>query len=359
MTKKNLNTEVLMVSTNKEGKGGIASVVTTYIDGGLQNNYCIRFLATHAGDNKFQKLLCFVWSLLMLPKYLLSRRCKIFHIHTASRSSFIRKSIITWAGLLFRKKVILHLHGGEFMQFYTEECGSLSKWYIKQTFNFVSKVVVLSSQWEKNIHQISNIASIVVLFNPVIVNAVERNEIDAKTNILLFLGRIGEGKGFWDILNALSIVNKTHSDFIFKYGGDGEIEKAEKMINELGLDHNTEYLGWVTGEQKQKILNESLIYLLPSYNEGLPIGILEAMASKVSIIASPVGGIPDAISDKINGLLIQPGDVGALSEAIKSLLDSDILCQALSDKAYEDVRNKFSVDVVVPQIESLYQELDS
>jgi len=355
MIKKYINTDVLMVSTNKDGKGGIASVVTTYIEGGLQNNYNIRFLATHAGNNKVEKLLSFLFALLTLPKYLLYRKCKIFHIHTASRSSFIRKSIIAWAGLLFRKKIILHLHGAEFMQFYTDECGPLFKWYIRKTFDFVDKVVVLSSQWATSIREISGNTNIEVVFNPISIVETERSDPDR--HVLLFLGRIGERKGFWDILNALSEVVKTHKDLILKYGGDGELEKAEGLISKLGLGDYTKYLGWVSGADKQAILNESLIYLLPSYNEGLPIGILEAMSSQVAVISSPVGGIPDAILDGVNGLLVEAGDVKALTQAIIKLLDSPVLRDKLVENAFNDARSKFSVNVIIPQIEALYQNV--
>jgi len=355
MDVENKKPEVLMVSTDMNGKGGVASVVSTYVNGGLLKNYNIKFLVTHIEGSNINKIFNFICSLFTLSKFLISRKCRIFHLHTASRSSFLRKSLISWLGIAFGKKIMLHLHGGEFMQFYNDECGSLMKWYIRSTLNAANQVVVLSSQWKRNIKSIADKANITIIFNPVIVH---NNRVDfTDKNILLFLGKIGEGKGFWDILNALSLIKETHRNFILKYAGDGEVEKAKLLINDLGLESYTEYIGWISGDKKQQILNQALIYLLPSYNEGLPMGILEAMASKVSVITSPVGGIPDVIDSGVNGLLVKPGDINALSQAIIKLLDSESLRVSLTNNAYQGVKLKFSVDVVIPQIEALYYKL--
>ena len=350
-----VKSEILMVSTSLDGKGGIASVLTTYMNGGLSNNFNIRMLITHGGETNFKKISIFVTSILQMPGILFSNKYKVFHIHTSSRFSFLRKSIISWLGLLFGKKVILHLHGSEFMQFYNDECSQFTKWYISKTFSSVDRVIVLSSQWKDNILTIADKAKIDVIFNPIQVN--KNQKITRNKNILLFLGRIGERKGFWDILNALALVKQSHDDFILKYGGDGELEKANAIIKELSLERYTEYQGWVSGKGKQDLINQSLIYLLPSYNEGLPMVILEAMASQLPVISCPIGGIPDAIFNDVNGLLVQPGDVVALSEAIIKLLDSEDLRKRLTSSALNDVNNKFSVDIIVPQIEALYIKL--
>jgi len=355
MKSKEVKPVILMISTDIKGKGGVASVVSAYLEGGLQKNYNIQFLVTHTDGSALSKIYNFIFSLFILPKFLVMRRCKVFHVHSASRSSFVRKSLISWLGMIFGKKIILHLHGGEFMQYYNNECGFFMKWYVESTFNTVDQVVVLSSQWKSNIQKISNNKNISVIFNPVVVD--NNENVNVEKNIILFLGRVGSGKGFWDILNALSLVKETYGNFVFKYAGDGEVEKAKKLISDYGLEHCTEYLGWVTGDEKKNVLKKSLIYLLPSYNEGLPMGVLEAMAAKVAVIASPVGGVPDVINNGVNGLLVPVGDTESLSTAIIKLLSSKTLCEELTYNAYNDVVNKFSVDVIIPEIESLYQAL--
>jgi glycosyltransferase involved in cell wall biosynthesis len=102
----------------------------------------------------------------------------------------------------------------------------------------------------------------------------------------------------------------------FFLAGDGEIEQVQQLIDKKGLSEQVRVLGWMGEAEKRHWLQQADTMVLPSYNEGLPMSILEAMAGGKIIISSRVGGIPDLVAEGVNGFLITPGDVPSLSQHI-------------------------------------------
>ena len=105
------------------------------------------------------------------------------------------------------------------------------------------------------------------------------------------------------------------------------------------------------------MLRESDVFVLPSYFEALPVGVLEAMACGVPVVATSVGGIPDVIEDRVNGLLVEPGQPDALARAIVTILTDDALRSRLREAARSDVRKRFSTESVIKDLGTLYREL--
>ena len=116
-------------------------------------------------------------------------------------------------------------------------------------------------------------------------------------------------------------------------------------------------LGWVSGAAKERELAQATIYVLPSYAEGLPMGVLEAMAAGTPTIATTVGGIPDAIEDEVTGFLVEPGDIQTLTERIAQLLADAELRSRFAVAARAKIVSTFSADAVLAQLERLYGKL--
>ena len=120
--------------------------------------------------------------------------------------------------------------------------------------------------------------------------------------------------------------------------GDGEGARARQMIEQLGLTQSVRILDWVDEQQRDELLTKANVFVLPSYNEGLPMAMLEAMSWGLPVITTPVGGIPELISTAENGLLIAPGKIEQLSAAIQSLIESEQLRISLGNAGRESVR---------------------
>ena len=105
-------------------------------------------------------------------------------------------------------------------------------------------------------------------------------------------------------------------------GGNGEIQRLKELINKHNIEDIVEFLGWISSMEKAIILNSTDVYILPSYNEGLPISILESMSYGKAIISTNVGGIPEIVRNKENGLLINPGELKQMEQAIDFFLEN-------------------------------------
>ena len=171
-----------------------------------------------------------------------------------------------------------------------------------------------------------------------------KNKVNKPINIL-FLGWVDENKGIWDIYKAVSILKR--NDYKINIAGNGmDFQKLSKVILENTLQDRIKLLDWVHGKQKLNLLNEADIFILPSYREGLPNSLLEAMASRCAIITTNVGAIPDIIRHNENGKLIEPGNVIKLVQAIEDYLDKPELIKKHSASALQTVTEKNSLGLV-------------
>jgi glycosyltransferase involved in cell wall biosynthesis len=105
------------------------------------------------------------------------------------------------------------------------------------------------------------------------------------------------------------------------------------------------------------VLAEATVYVLPTYAEGLPMGVLEAMLAGVPVVATLVGGVPDAVENDVDGFLVAPGDIDALADRIMRLLGDAGLRERFAARARSKVLEQFSPERVLAQLESLYGKL--
>jgi glycosyltransferase involved in cell wall biosynthesis len=126
---------------------------------------------------------------------------------------------------------------------------------------------------------------------------------------------------------------------------------------ELGIENHVVFVGWVSGAVKVDLLRRAQIYVLPSYNEGLPVSLLEAMSWQVPVISTRVGGIPELVREGVDGLLIDAGDRAALSSAIIELAQNAELREKMGIAARDQVERNFSKNVILPRLEGIYRSL--
>lgn len=353
MTKK----RIVMLGTSLNTQGGISSVLLVYKAAGLLERHAIELIATHADGSPSRKIAVFLEGLRKYFKLLLLGRIAAVHVHMSSRASFWRKSLFLFPAFLSRTPTILHLHGSEFAVFYEHECGRIAKGFVRFVFNHVSRVVVLSDVWRHWVSGMCNNSHVLAIYNPVELPSTRALFEARDEQTLLFLGRLGERKGSYDLLRAVARISADFPDLRLLMGGDGEIDKVRKEAQRLGIADRVGLLGWVKGPDKTALLNRASVYILPSYNEGLPMGVLEAMAAGLPVISTTIGGIPEAVTDGVEGYLVKPGDIDALAAALRRVLSDSNLRRQMGEAAWLKIESVFSVDRIVPQIEALYREL--
>ncbi len=184
------------------------------------------------------------------------------------------------------------------------------------------------------------------------------NELNLNENdfILSCIARLTEQKGQRYLLQSISRLRSKFPNLRVIFAGEGEDKEIlEKMAQELGVIDNVRFLG-----QRQdipEILHLSDGVVLPSLYEGLPVCVVEAMAVGKPVIATAVGGTPEIVYDKETGFLIPPADVYALEKAIEELISLPDRGESIGRKAKEMVMERFSIDVVSRETESLFISL--
>jgi glycosyltransferase involved in cell wall biosynthesis len=152
---------------------------------------------------------------------------------------------------------------------------------------------------------------------------------------VLALGRLGQRKGTYDLLCAVeSLPAHVRSRVHLRLAGDGEVDQVRAQVAARGLGDTVDVVGWLGPRERDEALRQADIFVLPSYDEGLPMALLEAMAHGLVPITTPVGGIPEAVTDGVHGLLVPPGDPAALARALHRLVENDTLRERLGHHAH-------------------------
>jgi glycosyltransferase involved in cell wall biosynthesis len=351
-----LSDSVLTVGEDyRTPKGGISGVINTY------SRYFpnFKFVSTYnPAVSKFLNPFIFIKGILLLINRLLfDRKIKIVHIHGAHYGSFFRKYLVFLiAKNVFSKKVIYHSHGSDFHSFYNEG-GAFTRRLIRSFIQRLDLLICLSNNWKIFFEEHFIIKKIIILEN--IVEKPQITNVNSTKTYLqvLFLGMIGERKGIFDLLEVVKD-NQPYFEGKMRLviGGNGEVMKLKKFIKDHQLENIVVFEGWISGSKKQALFSGSDVYILPSYNEGLPVSILEAMSYKLPIISTNVGGIPEILYDGVNGYVINPGDKKALFNSLKAFLDEPGLVQQMGNKS-ERLIMPYYAEVVIPKLQSIYAEI--
>lgn len=312
--------------------------------------------------SKFVKLSEVVFLYARFLKALLRNSPSFVHINTASYRNFFWNSIFLLISKLFWKKTILHIHGGGFVSFY-KNCNLLEKFLIRKIFNITDSVVVLSQSWKKFFSSLVSHHKITIIPNGV--NLMDFNQKTTiedefqfpKTSIIVsFLGTLSRDKGVNDILKAIPLVIKNQKNCVFVFAGriEQDIYNPSKIMD---IKDHVFFLGEIFGVKKIKLLLATDIFLLPSYVEGLPIVLLEAMAASLPIISTPVGAIPELVMEGINGFLIDPGDYNALAERILTLAEDKNLREKMGLNNHKKVMQEYDFRIISKKLAKLYDQL--
>ena len=347
---------VLMVGTDPAGMGGIRTVVEGYMQAGLFDRVDCTYVITHRPGSHWTKLGAAVSGWLRVAARLVTLESPLVHVHLSSRASFWRKAVVCLLARLARRPYLLHVHGSEFAEFY-QGCPPWARRIVRATLAKATLVVALSEAWRATLAEISPGARMDVLMNAVPLAPLQdrwRSEDPQPT--LLFLGEIARHKGVCELARAFALVADRFPQLKLVYAGTGAaIEEARRLGPQLGLGGRIECTGWLESERKRAALAGATIFVLPSYVEGMPMALLEAMSWGLPTISTAVGGVPEVITHEVNGLLVAPGDVEALAAAIARLMSDSRLRQRLGEAARETIATRFSLNTAVERLLEIYR----
>lgn len=340
-----MNKKVLIVGPSPyKSKGGMATVIQEMLESEILNNdFNLEMHESYRDGNIFYRLLFSIYSFI---KFLfIYKKYDIFHLHVASYGSTFRKMLYAKLIKKCNRKLILHIHGGQYLEFY-DNLSQNNKNKVKDFLMSANYVIALSEKWKKNFESKFQLKNCIVLQNGIDIKKYERARHYPKTlnKKFLFLGRVIEDKGIFDLIKALSISVKKYSDICIYIGGEGETSKVSELILKYKLENNLKLIGWLDETKKIDVLTNVDTFILPSHYEALPMSILEAMACGKAIISTRVGAIPEVVINNENGIIIEPGDIQGLANAMKKVLIDIEFVKKCFENNIKKIEKSFSME---------------
>jgi glycosyltransferase involved in cell wall biosynthesis len=348
---------ILHISPSIDVKGGISAVLRSYLKTELPIRYNLYFVPAHK-DGSIPYKVCVAIIGLLRMLFLMARvKIDIVHIHCGDIPSPYRKYLYFKAAKLFKTRIILHLHGAIFLEQFKH---SSLFWQrrLKEFFEESDLTICLSKSWSNDIGKLFPGASRAVIPNGVLLpeksNTVNRGE---EGITFTFLGLIGYRKGIFDLLSVFRELVDHGLPIYLKIGGNGQVARLKREIENLSLQDRVRYLGWITGKEKEQLLRSTDIYVLFSYGEGMPISILEAMSYAIPVVSTRVGGIPELIDDGYSGFLVLPGDKSALFAKLTRLVENHNLRREMGRNARKAVEIGHNIECIARKLGEAYDDL--
>lgn len=345
----------------KENVSGISSVTQFIINNNPQNQY-IHF---ELGKKDYEKgginrLGTIIKSLVKWNKTLNQFPKAVIHYNfPLSKLSILRDPLFMLIAKLKKKKMIIHLHGGNFLT--APYIPKLLFWILQKVFSMKNPFIVLSESEKNIIKNKFNCKGINILPNCVDLQdaSLSTKNIKEENNPLTigYLGRIAETKGMNYLFDACITLKQKNIPFILRVAGKEEIYNQYLPLFYKELGNHFFYDGVVSGNEKNSFLKGLDIFILPSFFEGLPISLLECMSYGVVPITTKVGSIGEVVEDEINGLFIKVKDSTSIVEQFIKLNSNRTLLNKLSIKAKQTITNKFNPAQYIQRLNLIYQSL--
>jgi glycosyltransferase involved in cell wall biosynthesis len=331
---------IAMLGPSLSQQGGMATVENLIV--GYENDALdIQHISIHEEGSAWHRLWVFVTGLWQFLGQLILNQIEIVHLHVSERGSVFRVGLLVLLANLFAKPVIVHTHGCEFHVFY-ENLPSWMQFLVRLIFQNCNCVITLSQSWRE--YYISKCQldpkRVVVMLNPVElpIPQTSRSRSPQERLTFILLGRIGQRKGAFDTIQAVAQLPPEQRQQVMVWlAGDGEVAQAKSMVENLGLEDSVQLLGWIDRSTRDRLLSQADVFLLPSYNEGLPVSMVEAMAWSLPVIVTPVGGIPELVTHDQQGFLVTPGKVEEIAQAMQTLLQDESLRLSMGRAARQQV----------------------
>lgn len=343
--------------------GGMATLVQNLVEtlqGRVETRVLNNAKTTRADRPLWAGVLAQLKLLLRLTVLCILWRPQLVHIHTCSYATFWRNCVDVLLVRVLGRKVVVHLHGGLFSKFLAS-LGVFKATMARGIFRLCHKVIVLGEGWRSRLIPWAGKDRIAVVPNGVALSEQKAQGNPDQVEIIC-LARYELEKGQSDLIRAVAGMDTRVPVRLALLGDEaeaGQKQELERWAEKEGITGICEIPGPVMGKTKEARLRNADIFCLPSYNEGLPISMLEAMATGLPVVVTRVGAIPEVIHHEKDGLLIDPGDVENLRTVLRLLVEDPAKRRAIGMAGRALVQRKYNVNYVADQCLLIYDTLTS
>jgi glycosyltransferase involved in cell wall biosynthesis len=313
------------------------------------------------GPGSFWKMpFYFLGTLLALAVGCARGRVDVTHIHMAYGGSALRKLVLLRVAGFLGVPTILHLHGSEFAVFARRLSPRLRALLIASMAR-AARIVVIGSFWRQFLVECLGIeeAKMVVVANGVPLPAMPPPSPPDAPCRIVYLGALGRRKGTSDLLRALAAPRLQGLRWEAVIAGNGDVDAFCAEAAALEIADRVNFTGWIGPAETQALLASAGIFVLPSYNEGLPVAVLEAMATGVCVVTTRVGAVPDLGIDGDSGFLVDPGDVENLADRLAILVGDADLRRRFGRNGRLRIESGFTIGSTAGRLAALYRDVAS
>jgi glycosyltransferase involved in cell wall biosynthesis len=315
---------VLHVGPDLNGRGGMPAVVRDLLSSPLADAHRLAFIptygsATYGRADRRERAATFARGLGRLVVWCLRPGRRLVHIHTATRGSWYRKATCVLAARALGRPVLLHVHAGpgDIAAFCTRT-GPLGRRFLRLGFRAADRVISVSDATAREVERGLGVTGIVTVPTPAPLSRVPvavpaPRRPDEPVHVLYVGGFANAAKGGQVLLEALPDLVAAAPGVSVKLAGMGDAPALD------GLAGWVRWLGWLDSGRAAAELAAADVIVLPSVSEGLPVALLEALAHGRAIVATRVGGMPEILTDDVDGVLVDPGEPRELAGAIAAL----------------------------------------
>jgi glycosyltransferase involved in cell wall biosynthesis len=298
-------------------------------------------------------------AMLTLFRARLSSPC-VAHVNITGRGSTIRKVILLTIARALGLPYVLHLHDYDYAKYYLSR-GTVLKSLMATMFRRAATVVVLGRRDLEVIPQLLRLPRdrITVLHNavPDPLPDLDRKRCPGKPCHLLFLGHLSARKGVPELLQALASPTMKHLRWRVTLAGGGPIDEFRNLAEDLGIVERLRFHGWLDQVGVSALCADADVLVLPSHAEGLAMSVLEGLSHGLAVITTPVGAHSEVIEPEVSGILVPPGDVAALADALVRVIEDESLRSRLARGARDRFLEGFDVRRYAARLEQLHAAL--
>lgn len=351
------NPRIIMLGAAPGSRGSIAPIVETFRARALFKRWPIDYVATHGDGSLLREAGTALRAVRRLGGLIGRHRRVVVHAHVTARAGFWREGAFLALAAATRCPLIIQLHGGGFERFH-DDASTPARALIRALLERAACVIVPCDSLRLWVHGVARNARVACMPIPIVPQnrAADRPGAAGRANMVLFLGRLEERKGVFELLEALAAMRAAVPDVRLVCAGEGDRAPVASYAQRLGIADAVKLTGWVGPSGKRALFENAAALVLPSFEEGLPVSLLEAMAAGVPVIAAAVGGIPEVVVDGVSGFLVAPGDKAAIARLMKKLLLEPALGDRIGAAARESVSLRFAPERALSRLEEIYAD---
>lgn len=334
--------KVIFIGDSRKMKGGVSTVMKTLETSSFWKEHECHWLQTQINSNIAMKLLYLLRGCLeaiwKVPQY------DVVYFQTTAGPGMLTLLPIFLYSLLCKKRIITQLHMGNQIKSYAKD--HMFQFWAKHS----DKFVFLGKTWMEELKEdLPATTQTDYLYNPVPLHSCQTSY----EKYFLYAAYFTQNKGCDVFLKAFRKVVDKYPEWKCIMCGAGETEWVESLVKEYGISDNVVMPGWVSGTEKDTLFKNAFAYCMTSYQEGLPMSVLESLSYGVPVISTPVGCLPEVLEEGRTSLFFDFGNSEKLSKRMMQLIEDEPLRQELSRQSYMLAKDKFSLESVISKLEKI------